>query len=255
MDELTEHARGNRAWWDEKAAEYQREHAAFIGAADPRWGLWQIPEDELRILGDVGGRDVLELGCGAAQWAIALARRGARVTGLDNSAAQLEHARRNVHEAGVEVELVHASAETLPFGDAAFDIVFCDYGAMLFGDPYLTVPEVARVLRAGGTFAFSDLTPFNILFYAQDDDEQIAPGPVRDYFGLHRIAWNDGLVEFNLPYGEWIRLFVRNGLEVVDLVENRPAPGATSTYRSEEENAWARRWPMEHIWVTRRRQA
>ena len=50
-----------------------------------RWGLWQIPESELGILGDVAGKDVLELGCGAAQWSILLARQGARVVGLDNS--------------------------------------------------------------------------------------------------------------------------------------------------------------------------
>jgi SAM-dependent methyltransferase len=253
MDELTEHARANRAFWDALADKYQREHGEFIGAPDPRWGMWQLPEDELKILGDIAGRDVLELGCGGAQWSIRLSQRGARVTGLDNSAAQLEHARRNVAEAGVEVELVHASGEALPFEDATFDVVFCDYGAMLFADPYLTVPEVARVLRRGGTFAFSDLTPFNVLFYDDEHEDEMADRPVRDYFGLHRIEWSDGLVEFNLPYGEWIRLFVRNGLEVLDLVEVQPPPGARTTYRTEADTAWARRWPMEHIWVTRRR--
>jgi SAM-dependent methyltransferase len=253
MDELTEQAKANRAWWDAHAEDYQREHGEFIGAPDPRWGMWQVPEDELGVLGDVSGRDVLELGCGGGQWAIALARRGARVTGLDNSDAQLEHARDNARRAGVGVELVHASAEALPFAEGSFDVVFCDFGAMLFADPYLTVPEVARVLRPGGTFAFSDLTPFNVLFYDAEHEDDMADRPVRDYFGLHRIEWSDGMVEFNLPYGEWIRLFVRNDLEVVDLLETQPAPGATSTYRSEAETAWARRWPMEHIWVTRRR--
>ena len=41
--------------------------------------MWQLPESELRVLGDVSGRDVLEFGCGAAQWSIALAAQGARV--------------------------------------------------------------------------------------------------------------------------------------------------------------------------------
>ena len=58
------------------------------------WGVWQIPEAELHVLGDVDGRDILELGCGAAQWSIALAQAGARPVGLDLSDRQLEHARR-----------------------------------------------------------------------------------------------------------------------------------------------------------------
>jgi SAM-dependent methyltransferase len=255
MDELTAHARANRAWWDEQAAQYQREHGEHIGAPDPRWGMWQVPEDELRILGDVAGRDVLELGCGAAQWSIRLAQRGARVTGLDNSAAQLEHARVAVEAAGVDVPLVHASAELLPFDEGAFDVVFCDHGAMSFVDPRVAVPEVARVLRPGGTFAFSSVTPLQFLFYDEAVEGDMADHLVNDYFGLHRVQWSDGEVDFNLPYGEWIRLFVRNGLEVVDLVEIQPAPDAPSTYRTRAETEWASRWPMEHIWVTRRRAA
>jgi len=51
-------------------------------------------------------------------------------------------------EAGVDFPLVHASGEAVPFPDASFDIVFCDYGAMTFADPYSTVPEAARLLAA-----------------------------------------------------------------------------------------------------------
>ncbi len=57
------------------------------------WGVWQIPEKELGVLGDVRGRDILELGCGAAQWSIALAKAGANPVGLDISENQLAHAR------------------------------------------------------------------------------------------------------------------------------------------------------------------
>ena len=101
------------------------------------------------------GKDVLEFGCGAAQWSIALAKRGARPVGLDLSDRQLEHARRLMAEAGVDFPLVHASAESVPLPDASFDIVFCDHGAMTFADPYRTVPEAARLLRPGGLFAFN----------------------------------------------------------------------------------------------------
>jgi hypothetical protein len=59
-------------------------------------------------------------------------------------------------------------------------------------------------------------------------------------------------VSFQLPYGEWIRLFRANGLIVEDLIEPRPAPGASSTYRDADALAWARRWPAESIWRLRR---
>ena len=76
----------------------------------------------------------------------------------------------------------------------------------------------------------------------------------RPLFGLHRLEWGvDEPVDFNLPPGKWIELFRENGFVVEDLVEVRPPPGATSTYRSEEETAWARRWPMEQIWRLRKR--
>ncbi|MGO9821136.1 MAG: hypothetical protein ACLPTJ_10860 [Solirubrobacteraceae bacterium] len=57
---------------------------------------------------------------------------------------------------------------------------------------------------------------------------------------------------YQLPYGEWIRLFVENGLAIESLIELRPPPDAASSYRTEQDREWARRWPMEQIWRLRR---
>jgi hypothetical protein len=57
---------------------------------------------------------------------------------------------------------------------------------------------------------------------------------------------------FQLPYGEWIRLFRANGFVIEDLIEPRPGSLATSTYNSAEALAWARRWPAEAIWRVRK---
>jgi ubiquinone/menaquinone biosynthesis C-methylase UbiE len=240
----------NRAAWDARADEYQALHRETLGRSELRWGMWQIPESELQILNDVVGKDVLEYGCGAAQWSILLAAQGARPVGLDNSSRQLEHARTLMAEAGVEFPLVHASAGEAPFEDASFHVVFCDHGAMTFADPYVTVPEVARLLRPGGRFAFSHSTPLSTVCW--DTDDTIQPKLHDAYFGLHRMEWPDEPVEFNLPQGEWIRLFRRNGFSIDGLVEVRPPEGAQSTYRTEAETEWARSWPMEQIWRLRK---
>ena len=213
--------------------------------------MWQLPEDELQILGDVDGKDVLELGCGAAQWSILLAWRGARVVALDNSARQLEHAWAAMAAAGLDFPLVHSGAESVPLPDGSFDIVFADHGANRFADPYLWVPEAARLLRPGGLLAFSGSTPFEELCWSSEDD-RMTTSLQRDYFGLHRLEQPDGYVQFELPYGEWIRLFRRSGFAVECLREIQPPVGAVSTYRTEEETAWARRWPMEQIWRARK---
>ncbi|MDP9271692.1 MAG: class I SAM-dependent methyltransferase [Chloroflexota bacterium] len=249
---LREHEARNREYWDTRSADYQESHGSQLAVHGDAWGIWQIPEYELRILGDVQGRDVIELGCGAAQWSIALARRGARPVGVDLSEAQLTHGRRLMAAAGVEFPLVHASAESVPLPDESFDIAFCDHGAFTFADPYRTVSEAARLIRDGGLLAFNMSTPLVEICWppgAEDVTDRLS----MDYFDLREVETGEAdHVEFNLPYGDWIRLFRRNGFVVEDLVELRPSADATSTYRSERAREWARRWPMEHIWKVRR---
>jgi SAM-dependent methyltransferase len=213
--------------------------------------MWQLRESELGILGEVAGKDVLELGCGAAQWSILLAGLGARPVGMDNSVRQLEHAREALVAAGLDFPLIHAAAESIPMPDESFDIVFADHGANRFADPYQWVPEAGRLLRPGGLLAFSGSTPFEVMCWNEPADHMDAELHL-DYFGLHRVEDVDGPVQFELPYGEWIRLFRTNSFEIEDLREIQPPQGAESTYRTAEETEWARSWPMEQIWIVRK---
>lgn len=245
----SERALKNRAYWDRTSDDYQERHREFIGRPEPRWGIWQIPEADLHVLGEVVGKDVLELGCGAAQWSILLAKQGARPVGLDNSERQLEHARQRLREAGVDFPLINASAEDVPLPDRSFDVVFCDHGAFTFADPYKLVPEAARLLRRDGLLAFSHSSPF--VAVCEGEDERVHSKLTRDYFGLHEQDYGD-VVTYELPYGGWIRLFRSNGFVVEDLIEPRPARDAKSTYWGDDEREWARRWPSESIWKARK---
>jgi SAM-dependent methyltransferase len=200
----------------------------------------------------VAGRDTLELGCGTAYWSAWLARRGARVVGLDNSGRQLANARGFQQEFGLSFPLIHANAEAVPLPDARFDLVLSEYGASIWCDPYRWIPEAARLLRLGGTLVFLANSTLLMLCTPPEGtpaEERLA----RDYFGLHRFEWpDDGSVEFHLPYGEWIRLFRASGLSIEDLIEIRAPEGIAPTGSEHVTYAWARRWPSEQIWCLRK---
>jgi SAM-dependent methyltransferase len=243
-------ARKNRAGWDSISDDYQSQHTGELtGEKAEAWGVWRIPESELRVLGDVAGKDVLEFGCGQAEWSLALANRGAHVIGLDNSSGRLTYAREHQRDNGVSFPLVQATAEIAPFVDGSFDIVFCDYGAMTFLPPRRSVPEVARLLRPGGLLAFTTNHPLLWCCWPHGAEE-VVPELINDYFTID-FDEEDGLVDFNLPIGEWIAVFTANGLAVEALVEIQPPEGATTSYGGRPLE-WARRWPAEMIWKARK---
>jgi SAM-dependent methyltransferase len=237
-------------WGSSDSDSYALKHGPELTIETPGWGIWGIPEEEVHALGPVEGKDVLELGCGAAQWSIHLARKGAHVVGLDRSESQLAAAREKMASVDVHFPLVESSAESTPFSRESFDIVFCDHGAIGFTDPYRTIPEATRVLRPGGLLVFSMMTPFADACWPGGTE---TPGSqlTVDYFGMHRREGEDQ-IEFQLGYGDWIRLFHSAGLSAEDLIELHPQPDASSTYFGEDHLAWARRWPLEHIWKVRK---
>ena len=136
----------------------------------------------------------------------------------------------------------------MPLADRSFDLVFCDHGAMSFCDPRRSVPEVSRLLRTGGRLAFAQVTPWPYLAWNPKRD-RVTRKLRRPYFGMRRFddGEGQGTIDFQLPYGEWIRLFRANGLVVDDLVELQAPRGADTTF-ADFEPRWARRWPAEHIW-------
>jgi SAM-dependent methyltransferase len=166
---------------------------------------------------------VVELGCGTAYWSAWLARRGAGVVGLDNSARQLATARALQREHRLAFPLLHADAERVPLAGGRFDLALSEYGASIWCDPHRWIPEAARVLRPGGELVF--LKHGTRLTLCAPDGEGAAD--------------------------DWIRLVRGHGFEVLDLLELR-APAGASTRHPSVTAAWAHRWPSEEIWRLRK---
>ena len=141
--DLPDHVARNRAYWDEVNAPRYVESGRRSWATNRfTWGIFGVPETELKALPeDVAGMDVIELGCGTAYVSAWLARRGARPTGIDNSAEQLSTARSLQDEHDLHVPLIHGNAEATGLPDASFDLAVSEYGASIWADPYRWIPE------------------------------------------------------------------------------------------------------------------
>jgi SAM-dependent methyltransferase len=243
----------NRDVWTKSNEEYTDVVAVRSWAEEEiTWGVFGVPEEEVGILGDLAGLDVVELGCGTAYFSARLARRGARPVGVDITPAQLDTARRMMEETGIEFPLVEASAEDVPLPAGSFDLAISEHGASTWCDPYRWIPEAARLLRPGGRLVFLHTTPLAFLCFPDVGDATTELQ--RPYFGMHRFQWTpeDG-IEFQLTHGEWIEVLRGAGLEIERLVELRTPEGASRhEYYSDWDPEWGRNWPGEEIWAARK---
>jgi SAM-dependent methyltransferase len=221
--DAAESERASRLWWDADADDYLAEHGRDIGDADFVWCPEGLREADARLLGDVTGMRVLEVGCGSAPCARWLAAQGAHPVALDLSAGMLHHAAALGAATGLAVPLVQAGAEHLPFADASFDAACSAFGAVPFvAEPERVMREVARVLRPGGRWAFAVNHPMRWMF---SDD----PGPdgltvQQSYFDRTPYVEVDSdgratYVEHHRTLGDRVRDIVAAGLVLDDLVE------------------------------------
>jgi ubiquinone/menaquinone biosynthesis C-methylase UbiE len=105
------------------------------------------------------GQNVLDVACGTGVVSVTAARLGARVTSLDLTPELLERARENARIAGHDINWNEGDVEKLPFADASFDVVLSQFGHIFAPQPEVAIGEMLRVLKPGGTIAFSTWPP------------------------------------------------------------------------------------------------
>jgi SAM-dependent methyltransferase len=249
--ELSDHAERNRDVWNEDAPNWVEKGRQSWASETPWWGGWEIPESELNILPDVSGLDVVDLGCGTGYWCAWFERLGARPVGVDLSEAQLATARELQQEHGLDFPLIHASAEEPPLPDESFDIVFSEYGAAIWCDPYAWIPQAHRLLRPGGRLIFLGHSIF-VSVCAPLSEEPVGERLERPLRGLERIDWPGEGTDFHQPHGERLALLRDAGFELEALHELYAPDGDAEEVRFYIRRGWARQWPCEEVWVARK---
>jgi SAM-dependent methyltransferase len=229
-----DHRRASRHWWDIDADNYQAEHGAFLGDVDFVWCPEGLREADARLLGPLQGRQILEVGCGAAAAGRWLATQGAHVTAIDLSAGMLRHAQTDGERTGVPINLVQADAMALPIADGAFDIAFTAFGAVPFvEDSARLMREVARVLRPGGRWVFATTHPLRWCF--PDDpgpDGLTATMPYWDRtpYVEYAASGEATYVEHHRTLGDRIREITAAGFRLLDIVEPEWPAGHTEEW-------------------------
>jgi SAM-dependent methyltransferase len=138
--------------WDRIAAA----RTASVAVAAVQYGPDLPTETELRLCGDVAGKRVLDLGCGGGENAVAFARQGAHVIGLDASAGQLARGKRLAEANEVRVEWHRSDAADLAFLRAdSIDVAFASGLLSEIEDIDRLFRQVHRLLRPGAPFVFS----------------------------------------------------------------------------------------------------
>jgi SAM-dependent methyltransferase len=279
----------NRQLWDQLSGAVSAADGLDRWRGDGvRWGLSGTPEVVLGVLGEVAGRTVVELGCGVAPLSAHLARQGARVIAVDLSWVQLATARsaQAAPPAGggpvPRFPLLQADAERLPLADCSADLVLSEHGVAAWCEPEAWIGEVARVLRPGGRLVFLTNSPLSAMCVPAEGGpatDRLLRGPA----DLAEVRWPGGGVEHHPAHGAWIGVLTAHGLVVEALHElpepvgpPEPDPGAGTTAGPGPaaggptaarpdgsapgadaygiaDAAWTARWPVEDLWVARRR--
>lgn len=215
--------------WNTISKLYQK--TVRISLDDVHYGPISPGESELNLLGDVKGKDVLEIGCGGGQNAIVLAKWGAKSIGLDISEEQIKFAKKLAGKQRVKVPFYVGNMEDLRrFPDGSFDIVLSSCAIGYSNEYRKTFKEVARVLRNDGLFVFCVVHPI------ANRGKPVRYGKRRmwglgNYFDRRRRVWTwrfEGtsakFYGYHRTFQDYFNPLVTSGFAVEKILEPEPYP-------------------------------
>ncbi len=184
----------------------------------------------LDLAGDVAGRRILDVGCGAGPLFEALRDRGAIVTGVEPSIKMLELARKRLGETAALHQGGLGGDDPLPFPDGAFDDVVACLVLHYLEDWKEPLAELRRVLTPGGRLIVVVDHPFIFkLMHPEADYFAVTPRPQEWTFGGHSAQ----MVFWHRPLHAMAASFNEAGFRIAVVSEPPPAPGARERFPEE----------------------
>ncbi|MEM8538342.1 MAG: class I SAM-dependent methyltransferase, partial [Pseudomonadota bacterium] len=251
-----EHIKINQDHWNTQALDWVASGEKAWRSARPYWGNFGIDEGDVNMLpADMTDMTAIELGCGTGYVAAWMARRGAQVTGVDLSEAQLATAKRLRQEHGLDITFRLENAEHLSDAPETYDFAISEYGAAIWCAPDKWLAEAFRVLKPDGRLVFMGHHPLSIICTDTSGDTTLRSleMPYRD---MGRMDWshhpNDaGGVEFNLTISDWFACFKRIGF-VIEVYIELYAPDDAQGDEFSIPADWAKDFPAEQVWKLRK---
>ncbi|MFZ1990917.1 MAG: class I SAM-dependent methyltransferase [Alphaproteobacteria bacterium] len=172
---MTDQMEINRRNWNSRVAIHVRDATGSYDLKGFKRGADKLHAIEAGEIGDVSGLDLVHLQCHFGLDTLSLARRGARVTGIDFSAPAIEEARKLAVELGIPATFTLGNVyDTARLAPGPFDFVYTTWGTICWlPDLRPWAEQIARVLKPGGRFYFSDFHPTANMY--EEVDGRIEP--------------------------------------------------------------------------------
>jgi len=233
-----------KKWWNEASKGYQED--SKIRTKSAHYGPYAPDESKLKLLGNVKGKKILEIGCGGGQCSIAFAKQGAKCTGLDLSKEQLKHAEELAKKEKVSVNFLEHDIQMLKgIKSNHYSIVFSAFALQYVPDLRKCFSEVYRVLKKGGIFVFS----FDHPFYSSLSTETFKI--IQNYNKSGKIeeteTWSDGSKHKFVAYRRKISDIFDSILKADLVVEKIIEPFDKKTEKAWKEGNWKKIYPPRFV--------
>ena len=176
--------------WDKISRSYQRRYQ--IGTSKVQWGPLCPSEDELRLLGEVNEKRVIEIGAGAGQNSIVLAKQGAITTAYDISKEQLEYGKKLARRENIKVNFVWGDFQRLRkhFNPDSFEVAISAYAlqyCLTLESMNRTFKQIYEILIPKGIFVFSLDHPVRTIGYWEEEIDRFV---LDNYFDRSQKEWD-----------------------------------------------------------------